>query len=86
MKELDSKKDQKKDLLEGMHEKLRNEIERVAKDRKVYQREVDKLEYELEENEKDLKNSKDQIGKEKTEREKLSAEHSKHKSDVDAYL
>lgn len=42
-----------------MQAKLKNEIERVGKDLKIHQREADKLEYEGEENEKDLKCSKE---------------------------
>lgn len=71
---MESKKDMKKELLEDMHEKLKIEIERVASDLKINQREVDKLEYEGEVNDKDMKSSKDQILKECQEKEKLSRE------------
>jgi chromosome segregation ATPase len=56
---MEDKKDRKKELLEDMHHKLRNEIELVTRELKHNQREVDKLEYEGEENEKDMKSSKD---------------------------
>ena len=42
-----------------MHMKLRSEIDSVTKELKSHQREVDKLEYEGEENEKDLRSSRD---------------------------
>ena len=54
-----------------MLQKLKEEIERVSKDLKTQQREADKLEYEGEENEKDLKRSKEQIEVEIIEKEKL---------------
>jgi len=56
---MEDKKDRKKELLEDMHMKLKSEIEIVTRELKLNQREVDKLEYEGEENEKDMKNSKD---------------------------
>jgi len=59
IEEMEDKKDRKKELLEDMHHKLRNEIELVTRELKHNQREVDKLEYEGEENEKDMKSSKD---------------------------
>jgi hypothetical protein len=59
IEEMENKKDRKKELLEDMHHKLRNEIELVTRELKHNQREVDKLEYEGEENEKDMKSSKD---------------------------
>ena len=64
IEEMESKKDRKKELLEDMHLRLKTEIEVVTRELKVNQREVDKLEYEGEENEKDMKSSKEQISKE----------------------
>lgn len=40
-----------------MDYKLRMEIDRVGKELKIHQREVDRLEYEGEENDKDMKSS-----------------------------
>ncbi len=56
---MEDKKDRKKEILEDMHLKLRQEIELVTRELKLNQREVDKLEYEGEENEKDMKSSKE---------------------------
>ena len=56
--ELEQKKGKQKDILEEMSSKLKIELDRVSKDLKVQQREVDRLEYEGEENEKDMKSSK----------------------------
>jgi predicted nucleic acid-binding Zn-ribbon protein len=75
IQDFESKKDRKKELLEDMHVKLRNEIELVTRELKTHQREVDKLEYEGEENEKDLRSSKDQLSKEVLEQRKFSEEH-----------
>jgi hypothetical protein len=72
--EMESKKDKKKELLEDMHLKLKNEIELVTRELKINQREVDKLEYEGEENEKDMKSSREQISKEIHEQGKLVEE------------
>lgn len=41
-----------------MNHKLQVELERVGKELKIQQRENDRLEYEGEENEKDMKSSK----------------------------
>ncbi|CDW78995.1 structural maintenance of chromosomes protein 2-1-like [Stylonychia lemnae] len=83
--QMESKKDQKKELLEGMLQNLKNEIERITRDLKINQREVDKLEYEGEENEKDMKSSKDQILKECAEKEKLLIEQEDLKKVIDDY-
>jgi len=74
IEEMESKKDRKKELLEDMHGKLKNEIEMVTRELKINQREVDKLEYEGEENEKDMKSSKEQIAKEIHEQSKIVEE------------
>ena len=68
-----------------MHHKLRNEIELVTRELKHNQREVDKLEYEGEENEKDMKSSKDQIAKEVHEQVKLGEETEELKRIVEDY-
>ena len=57
--ELEQQVDRQREILEEMLQKLKEEIERVSKDLKTQQREADKLEYEGEENEKDLKRSKE---------------------------
>lgn len=82
---MESKKDRKKELLEDMHLKLKNEIEIVTRELKINQREVDKLEYEGEENEKDMKSSRDQINKEIHEQGKLVEEMEELRRMVDDY-
>lgn len=82
---MESKKDRKKELLEDMHLKLKNEIELVTRELKINQREVDKLEYEGEENEKDMKSSRDQINKEIHEQGKLVEEMEELRRLVDDY-
>ena len=57
-----------------MDYKLRAEIDRVGKELKLSQREVDRLEYEGEENDKDMKSSHKQIAKEQEESERLTDE------------
>ena len=74
IEDMESKKDRKKELLEDMLQKLKNEIEIVTRELKLNQREVDKLEYEGEENEKDMKSSKEQIQKEIHEQVKITEE------------
>ena len=56
--DLEQKKGKKKEILEDMNHKLQIELERVGKELKMQQRETDRLEYEGEENEKDMKSSK----------------------------
>lgn len=85
IEEMENKKDRKKELLEDMHHKLKCEIENVTRELKLNQREVDKLEYEGEENEKDMKSSKDQIQKEISEHAKLSEEVIELRRIVDDY-
>jgi len=53
---------------------LRAEIDRIGKELKLSQREVDRLEYEGEENDKDMKSSHKQIAKELDESERLTDE------------
>lgn len=74
IQEMESRKDRKKELLEDMHFKLKAEIETVMRELKGNQRDVDKLEYEGEENEKDMKSSRDQMAKEVAEHAKLLEE------------
>ena len=74
MSSLAGKKDKKKELFEEMYEKLKVEIERLTGELKRNQREVDKLEYEGEECEKDLKSSREQIDREAADRERLDEE------------
>ena len=59
--------------------------ERVGKELKLSQREADRLEYEGEENEKDMKSSKKQIKKEIEERERLVAESADLRKNVEDY-
>lgn len=68
-----------------MDQKLRIELERVGKELKLSQREADRLEYEGEENEKDMKSSKKQIKKEIEERERLVAESADLRKNVEDY-
>ena len=54
---MEAKKGRQKEVFEEMDYKLRAEIDRVGKELKLSQREVDRLEYEGEENDKDMKSS-----------------------------
>ena len=85
IEDMEDKKDRKKELLDDMHQKLKLEIEQVTRELKVNQREVDKLEYEGEENETDMKSSKDQINKERHENGKMVEEIDELKRLVDDY-
>lgn len=83
--ELEQRKGKKKEILEEMDHKLRVELERVGKELKQSQREVDRLEYEGEENEKDMKSSKKQIKKEIEERERMVDESGELRKLVEDY-
>ena len=68
-----------------MLQKLKEEIERVQTSQKKYQKEVDKLEFEGEENRKDLENSRNQINIEEKQKKTLLADSAKYREEVDEY-
>lgn len=61
-------------MFEIMQTKLKSDIEKVQKELKISQREVDQLEYATEEDQKKLDRSNKQIKKEEEDREKLEIE------------